>query len=571
MNVFLTYRLIVCLALFCCIIACGEDEEATSPATDILATHTPTAFAAEKAAGWQTVPAAPQMPTDGTPFVRSVNYYADWRRTQTLTEPVAPGTTIYTHIVFSEGMDYVAADTNKARPILYYRIAGTLTRYRITAFGAAGADFLSGDCKPLKTQAAYLAKYIVGEEDTGAFTLAVGKRSADRDGNELAAFYVHKHALQFKVAAVADDSVGDPVEATSVPVDGDAPTVTEVGFYKDLQLQQPITEPNVLPGTTVYTKVVFSRPMQQVWGRDASARPVLSFLVNDVERRYRVRQRGRFDSGDCKPKGRGGDVYVCKWTMRAGDWGTFSVKVGAASADEAGVPLGVAYIHTPPLLLGEASLRLSGTRVEENQPVGTVIGRLSHISAASPMYRLVDAETSNLFSIDTSGYLRTQVTLNHEVRSFYEVEIEETQTQTRESFGIWVLDVNEPPTGLRLTRDTFYREDGVGTEIGEVRVVDEDGSKDTYMFEVVSGSEYVGVNENVLVVLKVFASSSQEIVLEVRDSGSLSYRETFTITMVSKPAPVPASDASEEPASTPDSDASDEPPPPREPLPGAPD
>ena len=138
---------------------------------------------------------------------------------------------------------------------------------------------------------------------------------------------------------------------------------------------------------------------------------------------------------------------------------------------------------------------LSGTRVEENQPVGTVIGRLSHISAVSPMYRIVDAEASNLFSIDASGYLRTQVALNHEVRSFYEVEIEETQTQTRESFGIWVLDVNEPPTGLRLTRDTFYREDGVGTEIGEVRVVDEDGSKDTYQFEVVSGSEYVGVNE----------------------------------------------------------------------------
>ena len=314
MNVFLTYRLIACLALLCCIIACGQDEEETSPAMDILATHTPTAFAAQKVAGWHTAPAAPQMPTDGTPFVKSVGYYADWRRTRSLTEPVAPNTTIYTHIVFSEGMDYVASDTTKARPILYYRIAGELTRYRITAFGATGEDFLSGDCKPLKTRAAYLAKYVVGAEDTGAFTLAVGKRSADRAGNELAAFYVHKPSLQLKVAAVADESVGDPV-AASVPVDGDAPTVTEVGFYKDPQLQQPITETNVLPGTTVYTKVVFSRPMQQVWGRDTSARPVLSYLVNDVERRYGVRQRGRFDSGDCKPKGRGGDVYVCKWTM----------------------------------------------------------------------------------------------------------------------------------------------------------------------------------------------------------------------------------------------------------------
>ena len=356
-------------------------------------------------AGWHTVPVAPEMPADGTPYVKSVGYYADWRRTRSLTEPVAPGTTIYTHIVFSEAMDYVAADTTKARPILYYRIAGELTRYRITAFGATGEDFLSGDCK---------------------------------------------------------------------------------------------------------------------------------------------------------------------WTMRAGDWGTFSVKVGAASADAAGVPLGVVYVHTPALLLGEASMTLSGARVEENQPVGTVIGRLSHISAMSPMYRIPDAEAATLFSIDASGYLRTQVVLNHEVRSFYEVEIEETETQTRESFGIWVLDVNEPPTGLRLTRDTFYREDGVGTEIGEVRVVDEDGSKDTYQFEVVSGSAYVGVNGSVLVVLKVFEPSRQEIVIEVRDSGGLRYRETFTITMGSKPVPVaasaPSSDASEEPVSTPDSDASEEPTSPPEPA-----
>ena len=462
-------------------------------------------------------------------------------------------------------MDYLAADTNKARPILYYRIAGKLTRYRITAFGAAGEDFLSGDCKPLKTRAAYLAKYVVGEEDAGAFTLAVGKRSADRDGNELAAFYVHKQSLQLKAATVADESVDDPVEAASVPVEVDAPTVTEVGFYKDAQLQQPITAPNVRPGTTVYTKVVFSRPMQQVWGRDASARPVLSYLVNDVERRYGVLQRGRFDASDCKPKGQGGEVYVCKWTMRAGDWGTFTLKVGEASEDTAGVPLGVAYVHTPPLLLGEGSMRLSRTRVEESQPVGTTIGRLSHIRAVSPMYRLVDAEASNLFSIDASGYLRTQVPLNHEATSFYEVEIEETETQTRESFGIWVLDVNEPPTDLRLTRDEFYREDGVGTEIGEVRVVDEDGSKDTHAFEVVSGSEYVGVNAGVLVVLKIFASSRQEIVIEVRDSGGLRYREAFTITMVSQPAPVPSSEASEEPASTPNSGASKESTPPPDP------
>ena len=77
MNAFFRYRLIACLAFFCCLIACGQEAEETSPVTDLLATHTPATFAAEKAAGLQTAPAAPQMPTDGTPFVKSVAYYAD--------------------------------------------------------------------------------------------------------------------------------------------------------------------------------------------------------------------------------------------------------------------------------------------------------------------------------------------------------------------------------------------------------------------------------------------------------------------------------------------------------------
>lgn len=243
MNAFLTYRLIACLALFCCLITYGqEEEEATSPATDILATHSHRIRSQKGSRSAN----SPRRTSDA--HRRHALRQIRWLLCRLETHKVpyrtcCPRTTIYTHIAFSEGMDHVAADTKKARPILYYRIAGKRTRYRITAFGAAGEDFLSGDCKPLKTRAAYLAKYVVGAEDTGAFTLAVGKRSADRDGNELTAFYVHKKSLQLGMAAVDDKSVGDPVEATSVPVNIDAPTVTEVGFYKDLQLQQPITEP----------------------------------------------------------------------------------------------------------------------------------------------------------------------------------------------------------------------------------------------------------------------------------------------------------------------------------------
>ncbi|MDE0012130.1 MAG: hypothetical protein OXU36_13360, partial [Candidatus Poribacteria bacterium] len=52
------------------------------------------------------IPAAPPAPTDGTPFVKEVGYYRDWKLTQPLTGTIPPGATIYTKVVFSEPMQH---------------------------------------------------------------------------------------------------------------------------------------------------------------------------------------------------------------------------------------------------------------------------------------------------------------------------------------------------------------------------------------------------------------------------------------------------------------------------------
>ena len=149
------------------------------------------------------IPAAPPAPTDGTPVVKEVGYYRDWKLTQPLTGTIPPGTTLYTKVVFSEPMQHISATDNTARPILYYRINQQRTRYRIAAHGAKGADFGSGDAKPRGTSTqTFVCKYTVQPDATGTFRLEVGKRSADRQGNPLAAFYVHSSTLQLGQSTV---------------------------------------------------------------------------------------------------------------------------------------------------------------------------------------------------------------------------------------------------------------------------------------------------------------------------------------------------------------------------------
>ena len=147
----------------------------------------------------EAVPAAPQAPNTAAPQVTEVGYYSNSKLTKPLSGTIRPGTTIFTKVVFSEPMQYRAADDQTARPILYYRINGKRTRYRIAKRGARGADFVSGDAKPIKGGTDdYICKFTVPEEVTGQFTLAVGKLSTDKEGNTLAKFYAHKTKLSIK-------------------------------------------------------------------------------------------------------------------------------------------------------------------------------------------------------------------------------------------------------------------------------------------------------------------------------------------------------------------------------------
>ena len=472
------------------------------------------------------------------PTVKEVGYYSDWKLTTPITGTVSAGTTVYTKVVFSEPILFNVADDDTARPILYYRLNGQLTRYRIAAHGASGADFQSGDAKPLHGGTDdYICKYTVPADATGEFVLAVDELNTDVDDNTLTAFYVHD--TQLMLGEQIPPVPGISMPATSA--DTTPPRVVEVGFYHDSYLRRPITSDAVHAGDTIFTKVVFSKPMQLVPGSGAVARPSLFFVIEGVETPYRMKERGSFTSGECKPIRNSRDTYICRYTVRGEALGTFTLKVGEASVDTAGMALEAAYVHPGSLMLKPGVLSLSNTTLAENAGVDAVVGRLSTTGSGVRVYRLLDAEVSNLFFIDALGDLRAKVNFNYEARAAYTVAVEEVRTQARQSFEVQILDVNDPPTALRLTGTTFYKEDGVGTQIGKVRVSDED-SGDVHEIEVTKGGEFVGVRVGALEVLQLFDTQSKEIELQATDRGGLRYKAVFHITMQTRTTATPPSD-----------------------------
>ena len=284
-----------------------------------------------------TAPGAPSLEIpEGTPTVKSVGFYSDWRLTKPLTGIVPEGKTIFIKVEFSEGMKLVVADDKSARPILYCKVGEEeFIRFKIADFGARDEDFVSGDAKPRDTKASFICKYVVQPEDTGEFVFAIGKWSVDLEGNLLPAFYRHKEELW----------LGKPPH----------PTVKSVDYYSDWQLTKPLTD-TVTPGTTIYTKVVFSEEMEQVISDGSKARPELYYRIGDRNIRHNLvphRSTGRnYTSGDTKPI-RTQVTFLCKYKVQPSDHGEFTLVVGAESASKEGVKVAGEYAHTAVLRIPE--------------------------------------------------------------------------------------------------------------------------------------------------------------------------------------------------------------------------
>ena len=223
-------------------LGCGDGEESLESSV-VLAEGTEIGvFAAEKYSG-DAVAAAPQKPGAGTPSVKEIGFYSDWKLTKPIAEPVAVGKTVFIKVVFSEPMQHVVSDGKESRPVLFYKSGkDKQMRFRMAAHGARSKDFVSGDAKPLGNGTDdYVCKYKVVSGDVGKdIAFMVGKWSVDLQGNPLAAFYRHEVKLQVErpnAHEVEVDPVPSPfqhpnlIEEPSIPKYFWADGTTVIGEY----------------------------------------------------------------------------------------------------------------------------------------------------------------------------------------------------------------------------------------------------------------------------------------------------------------------------------------------------
>lgn len=208
---------------------------------------------------------------------------------------------------------------------------------------------------------------------------------------------------------------------------------------------------------------------------------------------------------------------------------------------------GVLTVHVLDRAEAPDDLTLDSRVVEENQPAGTVVGRLG---ASDPDHGEVFT-----FSLDTGAgdddnadfvvrgnQLRTASPLDHEAKATRTVRLKVTDSSDRsfsKRFEIDVTDVNDAPHGLRLDPGKVDEHTAAGTSVGAFAVDDEDAGA-PYRFTLVSGDgdgdndlfRVVGGELHTSAELNHEEKATRSVHVLVTDSDGLTFDTSLTIRVV---------------------------------------
>jgi large repetitive protein len=194
-------------------------------------------------------------------------------------------------------------------------------------------------------------------------------------------------------------------------------------------------------------------------------------------------------------------------------------------------------------------IALSNASVAENQPVGTTVGTLSATDqdlGDSQTFALVagpDGADNASFQI-TGTTLKTNAVFDFETRSSYSIRVRATDLMGlayEEALTISVTDVveNHAPTDIALSNASVNENQAVGTGIGTLSATDPD-SGDTHTFSLVAGAgdddngsfQIDGATLETNAIFNFETKSSYSIRVRVTDSGSLTFEEQFTVSIL---------------------------------------
>jgi Ca2+-binding RTX toxin-like protein len=184
--------------------------------------------------------------------------------------------------------------------------------------------------------------------------------------------------------------------------------------------------------------------------------------------------------------------------------------------------------------------------VDENQPIGTVVGQLI---ATDPdpgdtfRYSLVDGDgnaDNDLFIID-GDELKTAAALDHEARPTCSIRVRVTDSAGAtldRRLTIFVDDVNEAPRSLRLSFSTVAENQPVGTVVGVLSATDPD-KDDTLTYSLVAGAGGANngsftIDGDGLVTAAKFdfeVKATYNVRVAVTDAAGLSFEEPFVVTV----------------------------------------
>jgi len=221
----------------------------------------------------------------------------------------------------------------------------------------------------------------------------------------------------------------------------------------------------------------------------------------------------------------------------------FTVTDGTITSSETAFNITINNVNDAP-----TDLQLSNNKVDENSPNNTVIGVLNTTDPDvndTFTYTLLDNANGRFTIVGNELRVANSNLLDAETNTNHNITVKVTDKgglDLVKTFNITVNNLNEIPTAIQLSNTNIPENSNNGTIIGTLTTTDPDLG-DTHTYELINNADgRFAINNNQLIVadgskLDYETNSSYPVTIRSKDSGGLSYDQSFIINLIDVPEP----------------------------------
>ncbi|MCM0591190.1 MAG: cadherin repeat domain-containing protein [Gloeotrichia echinulata DEX184] len=231
-----------------------------------------------------------------------------------------------------------------------------------------------------------------------------------------------------------------------------------------------------------------------------------------------------------------------------------SYNLRVRTTDQGGLPYEKQFtINVTDVNEAPTDITLSQNTIDENKPIGTVIGGFTTTDPELKdpswnetfTYSLVpgDGDTDNSKFTIVGNQLKANASFDFEAKNSYNLRVRTTDKgglSYDKPFTINVTDVKEAPTDITLSQNTIDENKPIGTKVGDLNTTDSDFNE-SFTYTLVSGTGDTDNSKFTIAgnQLKANASfdfetkNSYSIRVQTKDKYGLPYEKQLTITALS--------------------------------------